>query len=235
MQLPQSLKSGKLIKRYKRFFADLEYSNTPITAHCPNPGAMTGVNQPGQEVLFSTTDNPKRKLKYTLEFVRQQESWVGVNTQYPNKIAAEAIQNKLIPNLSYYSEHKAEFKFDEGIRYDFLLTDKNQKPCIVEVKNVQLRRNIDSKIGLAEFPDSVTERGSKHLKNFSLAIKKGYRCVMLYVVQRMDCKEFSIAGDIDPNYQDNFKNAIKNGVEIEVWGCDISRKEIKLSKKLKLI
>ena len=235
MQLPQTLKSGKLIKRYKRFFADLEYSNTPITAHCPNPGAMTGVNQPGQEVLFSTTDNPKRKLKYTLEFVRQQESWVGVNTQYPNKIAAEAIQNKLIPNLSYYSEHKAEFKFDKGIRYDFLLTDKNQMPCIVEVKNVQLRRNIDSKIGLAEFPDSVTERGSKHLKNFSLAIKKGYRCVMLYVVQRMDCKEFSIAGDIDPNYQDNFNNAIKNGVEIEVWGCDISRKEIKLSKKLKLI
>ena len=99
MQLPQTLKSGKLIKRYKRFFADLEYSNTLITAHRPNPGAMTGVNQPGQEVLFSTTDNPKRKLKYTLEFVRQQESWVGVNTQYPNKIAAEAIQNKLIPNL----------------------------------------------------------------------------------------------------------------------------------------
>ena len=115
------------------------------------------------------------------------------------------------------------------------MTDKNQKPCIVEVKNVQLRRNIDSKIGLAEFPDSETERGSKHLKNFSLAVKEGYRCVMLYVVQRMDCKEFSIAGDIDPNYQDNFKNAIKNGVEIEVWGCDISRKEIKLSKKLKLI
>ncbi len=235
MQLSQTLKSGKLIKRYKRFFADLEYENNIITAHCPNPGSMTGLNQQGQDVLFSTTDNTKRKLKYTLEFVRQCESWVGVNTQYPNKLVAEALRNKIIPNLSDYSEFKPEFNYDKGIRYDFLLTGLDKKQCIVEVKNVQLRRNVKDRIGLAEFPDSVTDRGSKHLNHLSLAISKGYRCMMLYVVQRTDCEKFSIASDIDPVYVQNFNEAVKTGVEIEVWGCDISHKEIKLSKQLKLI
>ena len=235
MQLSQTLKSGKLIKRYKRFFADLEYENNIITAHCPNPGSMTGLNQQGQDVLFSTTDNKNRKLKYTLEFVRHCNSWVGINTQYPNKLVAEALQNQIIPNLREYSEFKPEFNYEKGIRYDFLLTGLDKKPCIVEVKNVQLRRNVNDRMGMAEFPDSVTDRGSKHLKHLSLAISKGYRCMMLYVVQRTDCRKFSIAKDIDPIYAQNFNEAVKTGVEIEVWACDISHMEIKLSKQLKLI
>ena len=121
------------------------------------------------------------------------------------------------------------------MRFDFLLKGENLKPCIIEVKNVQLRRDLTSKVGVAEFPDSVTERGSKHLKNLVSAISDGYDCVMLYVVQRMDCQSFSIANDVDPEYAKNFDIAKKNGVKIEVWACDISYKEIKLSHSIKVI
>ena len=235
MKLPNTLRSGKLIRRYKRFFADIEYENNSITAHCPNPGSMTGLCTPGQDVLFSLSDNKKRKLPYTLEFVKSNSHWVGVNTQYPNKIVAEALENKIIPRLKKYTLIQNEFKFREGVRFDFLLKGEDLKPCIIEVKNVQLRRDLTNKVGVAEFPDSVTERGSKHLKNLVSAISDGYDCVMLYVVQRMDCQSFSIANDVDPEYAKNFDIAKKNGVKIEVWACDISYKEIKLSHSIKVI
>ena len=234
MQLSNTLKSGKLIKRYKRFFADINYNNEILTAHCPNPGAMTGLAIPGQKVFFSKSNNKNRKLKYTLEFVEIGKYPVGVNTLLPNKLVAEALENKKLSKLKQYSEIKPEFKFSQGIRFDFLLTGPNLKPCILEVKNVQLRRNLNDNIGIAEFPDSITERGSKHLKNLSVAISKGYRSVMLYVVQRMDCEKFTIAKEIDPIYAENFITAKKNGVEMEVWACDISIKEIKLSHQLQL-
>ena len=232
MQLSNTLKSGKLIKRYKRFFADIDYNNEVLTAHCPNPGAMTGLAIPGQKVLFSTSNNKNRKLRYTLEFVEIGNYLVGVNTLLPNKLVSEALANKKISKLKQYSEIKPEFKFSQGIRFDFLLTGQDLNPCILEVKNVQLRLNLNEKIGIAEFPDSITERGSKHLKNLSVAISKGYRSVMLYVVQRMDCEKLTIAKEIDPIYAENFINAKKNGVEMEVWACDISIKEIKLSHQL---
>ena len=235
MKLPNTLRSGKLIKRYKRFFADIDYENNTITAHCPNPGSMTGLCTPGQYVLLSLSDNKKRKLPYTLEFVKSNNDWVGVNTQYPNKIVKEALKNKIIPGLNEYTSIQSEFKFHEGVRFDFLLKGADLKPCIIEVKNVQLRRDLSRKVGVAEFPDSVTERGSKHLKSLVNAISYGYDCVMLYVVQRMDCQSFSIANDIDPEYAKNFDFAKKNGVKIEVWACDISYKEIKLSHSIKVI
>ena len=149
MKFTNSLIKGKLIKRYKRFFAEIDCNNKILTAHCPNPGAMTGLAIPGQKVFFSTSNNKNRKLKYTLEFVEIDNYPVGVNTLLPNKLVAEALENKKISKLKQYSEIKPEFKFSQGIRFDFLLTDPDLKPCILEVKNVQLRRNLNDNIGIA--------------------------------------------------------------------------------------
>ena len=234
MQLSNKLRSGILIKRYKRFLADVDFNGEIITVHCPNPGAMTGVSDPGLNVWCSQSDSKNRKYKYTLELVEINDRLVGVNTMLPNKIVLEALENKKIPSLAKYNKIKKEFLYEKGTRFDFLLSEKDKPPCIVEVKNVQLRRNLFEKKGLAEFPDSITSRGAKHLKILSQSIANGYRALMLYVVQRQDCEKFSVAKDIDPIYAETLEKALYNGVETEVWVCDISLKEIKLSYPLKI-
>ncbi len=232
MQLPNYLKPGILVKRYKRFLADIDFKGELVTVHCPNPGSMIGLSSPGLRVWCSLSNDKKRKYPYTLEIIQVGETLVGINTLLPNKIVKEALLNKKIPSLSEYSEIYSEFKFEKGTRFDFLLKQKKLSPVIIEVKNVHMCRTKSSKYKIAEFPDSITTRGSKHLLELSKAVSQGYRAIMLYVIQRGDCEKFSIADDIDPVYAKNFHLSQKNGVEVQVWVCDISIKEIKLSHQI---
>ncbi len=234
MQLPNSLKPGILVRRYKRFLADIDFNGKIITVHCPNPGSMIGLSSPGLKVWCSFSNDKKRKYPYTLEIIEVENNLVGINTLLPNKIVKEALINKKIPSLKSYDQIFSEFKFNKGTRFDFMLKGKNLPPVIIEVKNVHMCRKKNSQDKVAEFPDSITSRGSKHLMELSNAISQGYRAIMLYVIQRGDCKKFSIADDIDPEYAKNFLLSQKNGVEVQVWVCDISIKEIKLSRQLVL-
>ena len=232
MQLTNSLRQGILIKRYKRFLADINFGDEILTVHCPNPGAMTGVSEPGLKVWCSKSDNPKRKLTYTLEMVEVEGILVGINTNSPNKIVEEALNKKTIPDFQKYNEVIREFNYEKGTRFDFKLKEKNKISCFIEVKNVQLKR---SDYAIAEFPDTVTLRGTKHLKVLTKCVLNGYRAAMIYVIQREDCSKFSIANDIDPLYAENLALAIKNGVEVYAWRCKMSLKEITLSEPLELI
>tara|TARA_B100000029_G_scaffold492821_1_gene554619 strand:+ start:736 stop:1440 length:705 start_codon:yes stop_codon:yes gene_type:complete len=234
MQLPNSLKPGILVRRYKRFLADIDFNGKIITVHCPNPGSMIGLSSPGLKVWCSFSNDKKRKYPYTLEIIEVENNLVGINTLLPNKIVKEALINKKIPSLKSYDQIFSEFKFNKGTRFDFMLKGKNLPPVIIEVKNVHMCRKNNSQDKVAEFPDSITSRGSKHLMELSNAISQGYRAIMIYVIQRGDCKKFSIADDIDPEYAKNFLLSQKNGVEVQVWVCDISIKEIKLSRQLVL-
>ena len=229
MKFTKTLIKGKLIKRYKRFFADIKLDKEIVTAHCPNTGSMKGLLDEGNEVFISKNDNPKRKLKYTLEIIKVNKNLVGVNTHFANKIAFHGLSNNLIKEVSN-NEYKPEVFFDKETRFDFLLEKKNQK-IFVEVKNVTLFR--DEKI--AEFPDSVTSRGSKHLKTLIEAIKKGYKSYLLFLVQIEGVESFKIAKDIDKEYYENYLLAKKAGVIFLAYRCKISSKEIKIDKKIKII
>jgi len=227
MKLKEKLLQGTLLKRYKRFFVDINYQNKTITAHCPNSGSMLNLLSAGNIVWFSKSDNPKRKLKYTLEIIVLGKKLIGVNTQFTNKIVLEALNQKKIKNLIKYNNIKAEIKFTDNTRFDFLISNNKEK-CFVEVKNVTLVR----KKGIAEFPDSVTSRGVKHLKELINAQKKGYRSCMLYLIQREDCNSFRIADDIDPEYKIIFDEALKNGVKILCYDCKLNNEEIKLNNQI---
>ena len=221
--------SGLFIKRYKRFFVDIKINNKIITAHCPNTGSMYGLLRKGNKVWVSKSNNPNRKLKYTLEIIRDKKSKVGVNTHFTNKIVLHALQNKLIKEFKNISEIKPETKFGKNTRFDFLITDKKNK-SFIEVKNVTLSR----KKGLAEFPDAVTTRGLKHINELENARKKNYKIFIIFLIQRDDCEFFTIAKDIDPDYAKALKLAVKNKLNILCYDCKFSSKGIKLNKQIKI-
>ncbi len=231
MELPPLI-TGTLIKRYKRFLADIKLdSGEEITAHCANPGSMMGLSEPGRKVWLSTSDNPKRKLKHSWELLQVADAMVGINTMHPNKLVEEAIREDKIKELCGYASLRREVKYGKNSRIDILLEDGgDERPCYVEVKNVHLSRTPP----LAEFPDSVTARGTKHLVELGDMVEQGARAVMMYLVQRTDCESFSLARDIDPKYAENFDLAMKRGVEVLVYGCDISPKFIRVTDALKL-
>ena len=229
MNFENKLISGLFIKRYKRFFVDVKINNQIITAHCPNTGSMYGLLKKGNKVWISKSNNPNRKLKYTLEIIEINNSKVGVNTQATNKIVHHALQNNLIEELDNILEIKPEIKFGLNTRFDFLVTDKKHK-TFIEVKNVTLSR----KKTLAEFPDAITTRGLKHINELIKASKKNYKIFILYLIQRDDCKSFTIAKDIDPNYAIALSKAVKNKLKILCYDCKFSSKGIKLNNKIKL-
>ena len=227
MKFKEKLLQGTLIKRYKRFFVDIKYQNETITAHCPNSGSMMGLLNKGNNVWFSEASNPKRKLKYTLEIVNIDKKLVGINTLLANKIVFEALKQKKIKNLTKFNNIKNEVNFSENTRFDFLISNNNEK-CFLEVKNVTLSR--EKKI--AEFPDAITSRGTKHLKELITAKKRGYESYILYLIQREDCASFKIANDIDQEYKNAFDEALKNGVKILCYDCKLSNEEIKLNNQI---
>ena len=227
MEFTNSLIKGKLQKRYKRFFADIKVNKEIVTAHCPNTGSMMGLLDQNNKVWFSKSNNPDRKLKYTLEIIKVKNSLVGINTLLTNKIVFEALNQKKIKELIKFNEIVAEKKFSENTRFDFLLTNKKEK-CFLEVKNVTLSKNNN----IAEFPDAVTKRGTKHLNELCKAKKEGFESYILYLIQREDCKSFKIAEEIDKEYKRAFINALKNGVKILCYDCKINNEEIKVNNQI---
>ena len=230
MKFTKSLIKGKFIKRYKRFFVDIKVDNKTVTAHCPNTGSMMGLLGETNEVFITKNDDPKRKLKYTLEIIKVKKNLVGVNTHFANKIAFHGLSNNLIKEVANNDIIKPEVFFDKETRFDFLI-EKNKQKSFVEVKNVTLFRNKDT----AEFPDAVTARGSKHLITLIDAIKKGYKSYLLFLVQIQNMEKFKIAKDIDAEYYNNYLIAKKAGVNFLAYRCDISSKKIFIDKKLKII
>ncbi|GLQ07291.1 DNA/RNA nuclease SfsA [Sneathiella chinensis] len=234
MDFPSPLIRGTLIKRYKRFLSDIELADgTTVTAHCANSGSMMGLKEPGYGVWLSPANNPKRKLQYSWELVDTGTSLVGINTSLPNRIVTEAIRDGHVPELTGYETIRNEVKYGQNSRIDILLQDSaNDRPdAYVEVKNVTLKR----RDGAAEFPDAVTARGTKHLKELSDMVAAGHRAVMFYLVQREDCQSFEIARDIDPAYGEAFDTARKSGVEVYVYDCQITPEYIRMRGPVPLV
>ena len=230
MKFTKSLIKGKLIKRYKRFFADVKINKQIVTAHCPNTGSMKGLLEEGNEVYLLKNDNPKRKLKYGLEIIKANKNLVGVNTHMANKIVGHGLANNLIKELINNDQIISEVFFNKETRFDFLV-EKNMQKIFIEVKNVTLFR--DKKT--AEFPDAITSRGSKHLLALIDAIKKGYKAYLIFLVQIQNMENFKIARDIDIEYYKNYLIAKKAGVNFLAYRCKISSKEIFVEKKIKII
>ena len=226
MKFTNSLIKGKLLKRYKRFFADIKVNNKIITAHCPNTGSMQGLLDQGNEVLLTEHNDPKRKLKFTLEIIKAKKRYVGVNTHRANKIVNHGLEKKLISEFKTIKNIKPEFKFSDDTRFDFLCDN-----YLIEVKNVTLFREND----IAEFPDAVTSRGTKHLNMLIKSIKKGYIPYVLFLTQIQNINNFRIAKDIDQVYFENYKKAKKAGVKFLAYRCKLSSKEIKIEKKINIL
>ncbi len=226
MKFTSTLIKGKLIKRYKRFFVDIKVNNSILTAHCPNTGSMMGLLNQGNDVLVTKNNNPNRKLKFTLEMIKVNKKLVGINTHRANRIVEHGLKNKLIKEFKFIKKITPEFKYSNDTRFDFLC-DQN----IIEVKNVTLIRNEN----LAEFPDAVTTRGSKHLINLIDSIKKNYKPYVLFLTQIQGINNFRIAKDIDNNYYQNYKIAKKAGVKFLAYRCVLSSKEIKIEKKINIV
>ena len=229
MDFKNKLISGLLIKRYKRFFVDIKIKNQIITAHCPNTGSMSGLLEKNNKVWISKSTNPNRKLKYTLEIIENNKSKVGVNTHSANKIVHHALKNNLIEEFNEILEIKPETKFGSNTRFDFLVSSKKFK-AFIEVKNVTLSRKKD----IAEFPDAITARGLKHINELVKASKKNYKIFLLYLIQRDDCKSFTIAKDIDSSYASALTKAVKKKLNILCYDCKFSTKGIKLNNKINL-
>jgi sugar fermentation stimulation protein A len=228
MRFETPLIPGKLIKRYKRFLADIELENGKIiTAHCPNSGSMKTCQTPGWKVMLSVHDSPTRKYKHTWEMVHNGNCWIGVNTGIPNQIVEGAIKSDAINSLKGYLEIKREVRYGKNSRIDiFLQTDK--KTCYVEVKNVTLVEED----GCYYFPDAVTERGRKHLYELIDMVGEGHRAVMFYVIQRSDGSSFKPAAHIDPAYADSLKEAYDKGVEILVYQAEVNPDSIILKSEI---
>ena len=226
MKFTSCLIKGKLIKRYKRFFADIEVNNKIVTAHCANTGSMMGLLDENNEVWLTHHNDPKRKLKYTLEMIKVNKKLIGVNTHRANRIVENALENKLISEFKNIKSIKAEFKYSDDTRFDFLCDNK-----ILEVKNVTLIREKN----FAEFPDAVTSRGAKHLKKLINSIKKGYKPYVLFLTQIQGIDNFKIAKDIDVKYFEDYLEAKKAGVNFLAYRCILNTKEIKIEKKIKII
>jgi sugar fermentation stimulation protein A len=219
---------GTLIKRYKRFLADIRLeSGETITAHCANSGTMKECCEPGRPVWLSYHDNPKRKLKYSWEFIDMGNSLVGVNTNIPNRLVKTSIECGKVEELSGYDTVTAEIKVGKNSRLDLFLSGNGKKNCYVEIKNCTLVTN-----GFAQFPDAVTTRGLKHLKELRELVSQGNRCMMFYLIQRMDAEKFGPADHIDHAYGKELRNALKDGVEIAVYDVILNREYITLGKKI---
>ncbi len=228
MNFKNRLIPGVFIKRYKRFFVDIKINKKIATAHCPNTGSMKGLLKNGNKVWVTKSTNPKRKLKYTLEIIEDKKSKVGVNTHSTNEIVFDALKNGRLKEFDNNYNIKREVKFGSNTRFDFLIEKKKFK-AFLEVKNVTLSR----KNHIAEFPDAVTTRGFKHIEELLKASKKGYEVYIIFIIQRNDCKKFSVASDIDPNYSKLLFKAIKKKLKIICYDCKFSPKGIKVDKKIK--
>jgi sugar fermentation stimulation protein A len=235
MLFPKPLIPATLVRRYKRFLADVVLADgSEITAHVANPGAMTGLMAPGARVWLSKSDSKSRKLPYSWELVEAEFGGglelVGVNTAHPNALVAEALAESRIAEVAGYQTIRREVKYGRNSRVDFLLESADMPACYLEVKNVHLMRQL----GLAEFPDSVTARGAKHLAELEAVVANGHRAVMLYLIQMTSAKTFALARDIDPAYAAVFDRARKAGVEAIAYRCAITREGISVSEKVSI-
>ena len=231
MDFEDELIPGVLIKRYKRFFVDIKLKNKIITAHCPNPGSMIKLLNKGNPVWITKSKNENRKLKYTLQIIQVDKIKICINTHVTNKIVQEAINKGSIKELKNFNIIRPEKKFGENTRFDFFLLNKvTNKKAFLEVKSVSLQR----KNHHAEFPDSVTSRGKKHLENLVIANKQGYESYLFFLIQIEKCKSFAIASDIDPEYYKVFNNALKKNVNVICYDCKFTNKGIEINKKIDL-
>jgi sugar fermentation stimulation protein A len=228
MDFPSPLQRGRLVERYKRFFADVELeSGETVTAHCPNPGAMLGLNTPGMPAWISRSDSPTRKLPHTLELIEAEDGLVGVNTHRPNGLTAEALAAGLIPELAGYGSVRREVKYGKASRVDFLLEEPGRPRCWLEIKNCHFMRQP----GLAEFPDCRAERSLRHLHELSDQVRAGDRSVLLFVIQR-GCERFAAAGDIDPAYAAGLLEAARAGVEVLCYVCAIDTGAVRIDRRV---
>ncbi len=229
MLLPQPMAHGRLVQRYKRFFADVILDDgREIITHCPNPGAMLGLNTPGLGVWVSAADGAKRKLPWTLELVEVDGGLVGINTMHPNRLVAEALAANAIPELSGYASHRPEVKFGQASRVDFLLEGPGRAPCWLEVKNCHLMRSP----GLAEFPDCVAARSLKHLRELEAMVSEGDRAAVLFVIQRTDCETFAACHELDPAFARGLAQAADAGVEVLAYACDMTVEGVRISRPI---
>jgi len=229
MEFKQPLQRGRLVQRYKRFFADVAMDDgREITAHCPNPGAMLGLKAPGLPAWLSRSEDPKRKLAHTLELVEVDGGLVGVNTMHPNRLVAEALALGAIPELAGYASVRREVNYGTNSRVDFLLESEDRAPCWLEIKNCHLMRTP----GLAEFPDCVAARSSKHLRELAAMIEEGHRAVALFVVQRTDCEGFRACGELDPVFARTLDEVAARGVEVLAYACGMAETGVTITRRL---
>ena len=236
MRFPSPLIHGTLIRRYKRFLADIRLDcGEVVIAHCANPGSMLGLQARGSQVWLSANTNPKAKLDWRWQLIRVEGHLVGINTGHPNEIAAEAIAAGQIPELTGYARQRREVPYGQNSRIDILLEGEDCAPCYLEIKCVNLRRPGGPHPNAAEFPDAVTKRGAKHLVELAAMAAAGCRAMMLYLVLRGDCDHFRVAADIDPAYAEALANARAHGVEAICYDCQVTRDAIVLGAKLPVV
>jgi len=236
MKFPAPLVRGRLARRYKRFLADvLLETGEAVTASCPNTGSMLGLAMPGATVWLSESASPTRKYPHTWEMVEADlgrgSVLVGINTAHPNRLVSEALAAGAIPELAGYASQRREVRYGAASRIDILLEDAAKGLAYVEIKNVHLSRQA----GLAEFPDSVTARGTKHLAELSAMVAAGHRAAMLYLIQRADAERFALAPDIDPVYAEAFTRARAAGVEMLAYACDLTPASITLARPVPIV
>ena len=221
---------GTLLRRYKRFFADVMLDDgETVTAHCPNPGSMLSVDQPGSEVWLTRAEGARRTLAYRWELIRVGNSLVGINTCLPNSLVSEALAQGRIPQLSGYTSVRREVRYGRNSRIDLLLHSPDRPTCLVEVKNVTLKRGFGTPV---EFPDSITQRGAKHLAELAEAAERGDRAVMLYIAQRPDAERLAFASDLDPEYARAVRAAVRAGVESWCYRCHVDVDEVRLEEEI---
>jgi sugar fermentation stimulation protein A len=231
MKFKTAVREGIFLKRYKRFFADIKLGNEIVVAHVPNTGSMKGAAVADSACLITESDNPERKLKFTLEAVQFPETgaWVGVNTSWPNQLAKEAFENKIFKHWQAFDEFKAEVKLSQETRLDLMLSkSKTEKKHYVEIKNVSMAAHVGKK-HMAQFPDAVTERGQKHLRELIQLVGEGHGAEILFAIQRNDCEGFRAAAEIDPEYAKLLKQAKSAGVKVTPALVEISNEGLRFT------